>query len=89
MRIYRAGECFGASGLLPGDSYRRDTATAMGAVTLKVIPHNHFKVRDGRRTLQPPRFRPSPLPNKLLTAVLSPTRTLIVLPSRHALAFSR
>ena len=44
IRHYKPGECFGASGLLPGDSYRRNTATAVGPVTLKVIPHNHFKV---------------------------------------------
>jgi len=44
IRKYHVGECFGASGLMPGDSYRRDTATAMGAVTLKVIPHKHFHV---------------------------------------------
>jgi hypothetical protein len=44
VRRYRAGECFGASGLIPGDSYRRDTATAVGHVTLKEIPHNHFRV---------------------------------------------
>jgi len=43
-RKYHAGECFGASGLMPGDSYRRDTATAVGPVTLKVIPHKHFHV---------------------------------------------
>jgi len=44
IRRYKPGECFGASGLLPGDGYRRNTATAVGAVTLKVIPHNHFRV---------------------------------------------
>jgi hypothetical protein len=30
VRKYKAGECFGASGLLPGDSVRRNTATAVG-----------------------------------------------------------
>ena len=44
VRKYKAGECFGASGLLPGDSVRRNTATAVGQVTLKMIPHNHFRV---------------------------------------------
>ena len=44
VRQVKTGECFGASGLMPGDNYRRDTATAVGKVTLKVIPHNHFKV---------------------------------------------
>jgi len=43
-RQYTAGECFGASGVMPGDNYRRDTATAIGKVTLKVIPHHHFRV---------------------------------------------
>jgi len=44
VRRYKPGECFGASGLLPGDGYRRNTATAVDKVTLKVIPHNHFRV---------------------------------------------
>ena len=44
VRQYKAGECFGASGLMAGDSNRRNTATALGHVTLKVIPHNHFRV---------------------------------------------
>jgi hypothetical protein len=43
-RQITSGECFGASGLMPGDNYRRDTAAAIGKVTLKVIPHNHFRV---------------------------------------------
>ena len=44
VRRYAAGDCFGASGLMPGDSYRRNTATALNRVTLKVIPHHHFRV---------------------------------------------
>lgn len=44
VRQYKAGDCFGASGLMPGDSYRRNTATALGTVTLKVIPHSYFRV---------------------------------------------
>mmetsp|Transcript_9693 Transcript_9693/g.28051 ORF Transcript_9693/g.28051 Transcript_9693/m.28051 type:complete len:490 (-) Transcript_9693:526-1995(-) len=38
------GECFGASGLLPGDNVRRNTATAKSPVVLKVIPHSLFHV---------------------------------------------
>jgi len=38
------GECFGASGLLPGDNVRRNTATATSPVVLKVIPHSLFHV---------------------------------------------
>ena len=44
VRQYKQGECFGASGLMPGDSYRRTTATALNTVTLKVIPHSYFRV---------------------------------------------
>ena len=44
VRSYTAGECFGASGLMQGDEFRRNTATAMTDVTLKVIPHKHFRV---------------------------------------------
>jgi len=44
VRQYTSGDCFGASGLLPGDNMRRNTATAIDEVTLKVIPHNHFRV---------------------------------------------
>jgi CRP-like cAMP-binding protein len=44
VRQYQPGDCFGASGLLPGDNVRRNTATAIGEVTLKAIPHNHFRV---------------------------------------------
>ena len=29
---------------MPGDNTRRNTAAAIGHVTLKVIPHNHFRV---------------------------------------------
>jgi len=43
VRSYTAGECFGASGLMQGDEFRRNTATAMTDVTLKVIPHKHFR----------------------------------------------
>jgi len=44
LRRHRAGDCFGASGLISGDSYRRNTATAVSAVTLKAIPHTKFRV---------------------------------------------
>ena len=44
VRKYGPGECFGASGLMAGDGTRRNTATAISPVTLKVIPHKHFRV---------------------------------------------
>jgi len=44
VRKYGIGECFGASGLMAGDGTRRNTATALSEVTLKVIPHKHFRV---------------------------------------------
>merc|ERR1740117_120994 len=44
VRRYGPGECFGASGVLPGDERRRNTATALSQATLKVIPHKHFQV---------------------------------------------
>ena len=44
VRRYAAGDCFGASGMLEGDNFRRNTATAITPVTLKVIPHKRFKV---------------------------------------------
>jgi len=44
IRKYGPGECFGASGLMAGDNTRRNTATAITPVTLKVIPHKHFTV---------------------------------------------
>ena len=44
VRRYQPGDCFGASGILPGDNFRRNTATAIGEVTLKAIPHSHFRV---------------------------------------------
>jgi len=44
VRKYGPGECFGASGLMAGDGTRRNTATATSPVTLKVIPHKHFRV---------------------------------------------
>ena len=44
VRKYGPGECFGASGLMQGDGFRRNTATALTPVTLRAIPHNHFQV---------------------------------------------
>jgi len=44
VRRYNVGDCFGASGLMQGDSLRRDTATAVTPVKVKVIPHHAFRV---------------------------------------------
>lgn len=48
VRKYIAGDCFGASGLIEGaegaEAYRRNTATALTTVKLKIIPHKHFSV---------------------------------------------
>jgi CRP-like cAMP-binding protein len=44
MRRSRAGECFGASGLMAEDNRRRYTATAVGEVELKAVPHTAFRV---------------------------------------------
>jgi len=41
-RTYKAGEVFGASGLLAGVSTRRDTAVALEDTTLKAVPHARF-----------------------------------------------
>uniref|UniRef100_A0A7S2IWR8 cGMP-dependent protein kinase n=1 Tax=Haptolina brevifila TaxID=156173 RepID=A0A7S2IWR8_9EUKA len=41
-RTHKAGEIFGSSGLLTGDSTRQDTATAIQPTVLKAIPHAHF-----------------------------------------------
>jgi len=43
VRTHRAGDIFGASGLLDGgDGSRRDTATAIEPTVLKAIPHARF-----------------------------------------------
>lgn len=60
------GECFGASGLMPGDGTRRNTATALSEVTLKVIPHNHFRVMvrdDSYIKVQQSQLKQLPLPH--------------------------
>ena len=41
-RTHRAGDIFGASGLLQGASTRRDTAVALEPTTLKLFPHARF-----------------------------------------------
>mmetsp|Transcript_35539 Transcript_35539/g.104413 ORF Transcript_35539/g.104413 Transcript_35539/m.104413 type:complete len:275 (-) Transcript_35539:103-927(-) len=43
VRTCTAGETFGASGLLPGDNVRRNTATALSPVVVKVMPVKLFK----------------------------------------------
>ena len=37
VRRYGPGECFGASGVLPGDERRRNTATALSQARRKAI----------------------------------------------------
>ena len=41
-KTHRAGDIFGASGLLAGSRLRRDTATALEPTTLRAIPHARF-----------------------------------------------
>ena len=41
-RTHRAGDVFGASGLLAGASTRRDTAVALEPTTVKLFPHARF-----------------------------------------------
>mmetsp|Transcript_34556 Transcript_34556/g.114443 ORF Transcript_34556/g.114443 Transcript_34556/m.114443 type:complete len:728 (+) Transcript_34556:56-2239(+) len=43
VRTCTAGETFGASGLLPGDNVRRNTAIALSPVVVKVMPVKLFK----------------------------------------------
>jgi len=43
VRTHRAGDVFGASGLLAGDGTRRDTAIAIEPTVLKAIPHSRFQ----------------------------------------------
>ena len=42
-RTHRAGDVFGASGLLAGASTRRDTAVALEPTTVKLFPHARFR----------------------------------------------
>ena len=42
VRTHRAGDIFGASGLVVGHSTRRDTAVALEPTTLKLFPHSQF-----------------------------------------------
>ncbi len=41
-KTHRAGDVFGASGLLAGASTRRDTAIALAPTTVKLFPHARF-----------------------------------------------
>ena len=42
VKVHKAGDIFGASGLLAGAARRRDTAVAVEPTVVKLVPHARF-----------------------------------------------
>ena len=73
VRRYGPGESFGASGVLPGDERRRNTATALTQATLDPDPYPIPYYPTLTPTLTLPRSTPTP--TLTLTLTLTPTLT--------------